>query len=433
MEPLRKRLRTVKQKKLSSKQAMRLAIECAKKGLGKVEPNPPVGCVILDSGCHLLSAGWHRRYGGDHAEAHALKQIKNKAKLKGARVFVTLEPCHHKGKVPPCSKELVRYSIQSLTYGADDPFTAGRGLHFLRKKGIKIIHFEDFKEELKELIAPFSFAFLNKKPFVSLKSAVSLDGVTALHTGESRWITGEQARRHSHYLRAVHTAVLIGVNTLLRDNPRLDIRAPGFKSKKNKVIILDPEGKSFSFLPKSNVLKARPAGEVIVFCSNRLRAVGQKGALANKAMVGAKKKSARGGVSSTARGVEFQLKGLRKVCSLGVKVKCAPCREDRIGGGAGGGVSRGREYFSLSAVLKSLYKEEGVQSVLVEGGAFCHARFLQERLAQRLYLYMAPRILGRGLHWSGDFEINTLSQSLNLSPVKVMPLGEDFLLTGSFL
>ncbi len=370
-------------KKLSPKQAMRLALKLAEKGLGWVEPNPPVGCVILDSKYNFLSSGWHERYGGDHAEIQALKKITNKKKLKGARIFVTLEPCHHTGKTPPCSRELAKYQIQSLTYGAEDPFTSKKGLKHLQEKGVRITQTSDFLEETEKLVAPFKFSILHKKAFVSLKTAISLDGMTALKTGESQWITSEKARQHARFLRATHSAVLVGVNTFLKDNPCLDIRLNRFKEKKNKVIILDPKGKSFSALPKSKLFQAHFPDQIIVICSAQTNT--------------------------------FQTNAL--VSSIGVKVKFFKTFEN---------------YFPLTDILQHLYQEEGIQSVLVEGGAFCHSQFLKENIAQRLYCYMAPRIIGKGQSWSGEFSIQKLSQSLNLDSVKVSSIGKDFFLEGYF-
>ena len=361
---------------LSDKSAMELALNIAQKGRGHVEPNPPVACVILNRHNKLLSFGWHKKYGGAHAEVEALKKIKNKAQLKGAKVFVTLEPCHHYGKTPPCSKELVKHPIHSVTYGATDPLVDKKGVHFLKRKGIKIIHSSDFKKEAEELVAPFKFSVLNKKPFVSLKIASSLDGVSALTKGESQWITSEKARQHARFLRATHSAVLIGVNTLLKDNPRLDIRLSAFKKKKNKVVILDPKGQSFSFLSRSQLLKAHSADEIIVFCAKNVKTPPPPKDI--------------------------------KVKSFSSSPK------------------------SLSKILEILYQEEGLQSLLVEGGPYCWSQFLKNKIAQRLYLYMAPRIIGKGLHWSKDFTISSLSKSVVLNSLQCVNIGKDYLFTARF-
>ncbi len=377
---------------LSPKQAMCRAIKEAEKGLGWVEPNPPVGCVILDSENRLLSSGHHKKYGGAHAEVEALNKIRDKKKLKGAKIFVTLEPCHHQGKTPSCAGALTKWPFQSLTYGAEDPCTRGRGLHFLRKHKIKVSPFSDFKQELENLIAPFKFSFLNKRAFVSLKLASSLNGVMALKSGESQWITGSRAREHARFLRAMHSAVLTGVNTFLKDQPRLNIRLSKFKGKQNKAIILDPEGRGLLFLPGSPLLKARSPDQVLLFCSSAMKAKNKK---------------------------------IKQAQSMGIKLKFV---KQHIVQQQTAQNKKG--LCDLSALLSQLYQEENIQSVLVEGGAFCLSQFLNQNMAQRLYLYIAPRIMGPGLHWSGP--ARKLSQSQNLHSVKIQPVGGDFLLSGFF-
>ena len=373
----------------SPKQAMHLALQEAKKGIGWVEPNPPVGCVILDSDYNFLSSSYHEKYGMEHAEVNALKKIKDKKNLKGAHIFVTLEPCHHTGKTPPCSQTLANYPIKSLTYGVKDPFTKKGGLDYLRQKGVEVICSPDFQKDLENLVAPFTFSVLNQKSFVSLKVASSLDGIIALENGESKWVTCKKAREHSHFLRASHCAILIGVNTFLKDDPFLNIRIDPFKNKKNKVIILDPEGKSLSFLPKSQLLKAHSPDQVIICCFDNIKSNREPKSISN----------------------------------LGVKVIFfKPLNQD---------VSE-RKYFSLSTLLQHFYQEEKIQSLLVEGGAFCLSQFLKEKAAQKLYLYMAPRIIGKGIHWSEGFTIQNLSQSMNLHSIKCQAIGEDFLLEGFF-
>ncbi len=200
------------------------------------------------------------------------------------------------------------------------------------------------------------------------------------------WITGLPSRRHGHFLRAMHSAVLIGVNTLLSDNPRLDIRVKPYKGKKNKVVILDPNGKSLSFLPKSRLLKAHSADCIIICCSDKIS------------------KKIKSGFSA-----------------LRVKIKLFKTFEKTP--------PRSRKNFALRSVLKNLYQEEGIQSILVEGGAFCWSRFFKEKAAQRLYLYIAPKILGRGLCWSKHF--SDLAPK-NLHFVKLKALGRDLLLEGIF-
>ncbi len=365
-------------KKLSPKNAMLLAIEEAKKGLGFVEPNPPVACVILDKNHRFLSSGYHKRYGGDHAEVCALKRVKDKRKLKGAHVFVTLEPCGHQGKTPPCSLALTKYSIRSLVYGVKDPVAKGMGLKHLRKKKIGVSRYLGLQDELSALVEMFHFSFLNKRSFVSLKIASSLDGTIALRDGSSRWITEKKAREHAHTLRASHSAILIGCNTLMQDDPRLNIRLNQFKGKKNKIIILDPQGKSLSFLPKSRLLKFHSPEAVFVCCSHERRSH----------------------LSSTYAQLRFFK------------------------------LDKRLEHFSfgLLNLLEEFYQKDHIQSILVEGGGITFSQFLKQKMFQKLYLYLAPAVLGAGIKWSEQFHIKDLQQALSVGAVRVKHIGPDLLL-----
>ncbi len=376
-----------KTKYISPDTAMKMAIQLARKGIGQVEPNPPVGCVMLDKNYRLLSVGYHRTYGGDHAEVSALKKIKNKKQLNGAHVFVTLEPCHHQGKTPPCSKELAKHSLATLTYGVKDPLIKQKGLNYLKRKDVKIFRSLHHQEELEELVSVFKFSISHKKPFVSLKIASSMDGNIALKQGDSQWITGEKARRHAQLLRVQHSAVLIGINTLLKDNPRLNIRHKGFKNKKNKVIILDPKGRSFSFLQKSRLLKMHSAKNVIICCG---------------------------------KNIKQNSKHFKKLQQAGLKIKFFE-------------VKNAINTFNLNIVLKYLYKEENIQSILVEGGAFTISEFLKQKSAQKIFLYMAPCILGDGLKWSEGFTVSGLNQRVSLKNAQWEILNADLLLEGDLL
>ena len=373
---------------ISPSEAMKLAIQSAKKGIGFVEPNPPVGCVILDKNHRLLSVGYHKVYGGNHAEVEALKKVKNKKNLNGAHVFVTLEPCHHQGQTPPCSNMLAKYPIATLTYGAKDPFTQQKGLNYLKRKNIKVFQNSYHQEELEKLIAAFKFSVTYKRAFVSLKIASSVDGNIALKNGDSQWITGKEARKYAHFLRAQHSAVLVGVDTLLKDNPRLNVREKSFKDKKNKVVILDSKGESFSFLLKSHLLKVHSAQNVVICYGNniKLNSIYLK---------------------------PLQKKGV-KMYSFAVKDRKSDSIQTSV--------------FNLSAVLKILSQQERIQSVLVEGGAFTISEFLKQKAAQKIFLYIAPCILGDGLKWSGCMTISNLNQRVSLKDISWHTFSKDFLM-----
>jgi diaminohydroxyphosphoribosylaminopyrimidine deaminase / 5-amino-6-(5-phosphoribosylamino)uracil reductase len=234
-------------------QAMRIAITEALKGAPFVSPNPKVGCVILNSQGQLLSTGYHTRFGQAHAEIEALKAL-SPEQLKGAHVIVTLEPCAHVGKTPSCATTLAKLPIKKVTFGLRDPnpLVSGKGAQILVEAGIEVEEYQgDLKDDLEESCEEFLWNFREKKIFVALKVAQSLDGKIALPSGESKWITGPKSRERVHALRAQYDAVLVGKNTILVDNPSLNIRHPLIQ-KDNKVIILDRSGE---ILKKEDQLK----------------------------------------------------------------------------------------------------------------------------------------------------------------------------------
>ncbi len=229
--------------KISLDFAFEFAIHLAFKGAGFTSPNPLVGCVILDPENKLLSFGFHEKYGGPHAEANALKKLSSD-QLKDATVIVTLEPCAHEGKTPSCAKALAQTSVKKVIYGLQDPnpLVAGKGVEILTAAGIVAELWPiQWSFKLEAVCEHFLTNFRKKRPFVSLKFAASLDGVMHLNSGESQWITGIEAREEAHYLRAYHDAVLVGYNTLLLDDPSLNVRHPQFPDKKNRVVVLGRE------------------------------------------------------------------------------------------------------------------------------------------------------------------------------------------------
>lgn len=237
---------------LSDEQAMALAIHVAKAGAPYVSPNPLVGCTILDSDNKLISTGYHQKYGEAHAEINAIKGL-SADQLANTKVFVTLEPCAHEGKTGSCAKKLIQFKIMKLIFGLVDPnpMVAGQGAEILRAAGIEAEEYQGpLKADLEDLCEVFLKNFREKKTFVAMKVASSLDGQIALSTGESQWITTAESREYVHELRSWYDAVLVGSNTIEVDNPSLNIRHPSIQ-KETKLIILDPEsklsGKKFKF------------------------------------------------------------------------------------------------------------------------------------------------------------------------------------------
>ncbi len=204
---------------------MRLALQLARKGVGKTAPNPAVGCVIVKDGA-VVGEGWHRRAGTPHAEAHALHQAGSLA--AGADVYVTLEPCAHYGKTPPCAEALIAAKVARVFAGMVDPNpqVSGKGVALLEKAGIAT-KTGLLEEECRRLNEPFIKHIATGMPFVTLKCAMTLDGMIATAAGDSRWVTGAAARRYVHRLRSQMDAIMVGAGTILADDPQLTARVPG--------------------------------------------------------------------------------------------------------------------------------------------------------------------------------------------------------------
>jgi diaminohydroxyphosphoribosylaminopyrimidine deaminase / 5-amino-6-(5-phosphoribosylamino)uracil reductase len=242
---------------LSSGQAQDLAVQVARGGKGFVAPNPLVGCVVVDSAHRFLASGFHAKWGGPHAEAHALSGLQRE-ELQGATIYVTLEPCTHYGKTPPCVELLLDKGIRKVVVGLQDPnpLVAGKGITKLKENKIEVEQNLEFSQKCERLTEIFLWHIQNKMPFVALKVAMSLDGQIAMKSGESQWITGEAARLRAREIRAGYDATMIGAETFLKDNPRLDFRETVWeKNKTSRVVILDPRGRAEEFYPRSELAK----------------------------------------------------------------------------------------------------------------------------------------------------------------------------------
>ncbi|MDZ4660302.1 MAG: bifunctional diaminohydroxyphosphoribosylaminopyrimidine deaminase/5-amino-6-(5-phosphoribosylamino)uracil reductase RibD [Pseudomonadota bacterium] len=363
---------------MTATEAMHLAILEAQKGWGYVLPNPLVGCVILDRHYNLISQGYHNRYGADHAEINAIRKLKNKDLLDGAHLYVTLEPCAHTGKTPPCAQTLSVLPLASVTYGLTDPnpLVAGRGGKILRAAGIRSLEYNGDPSELWELIEVHAHNLKNKMPFVNLKVGTSLDGQIGLKNGESQWITGKIAREEAHYWRAGCSAVLIGRGTFESDNPSLDVRHPDFLNHKNKVIILDPSGKSLKKINRSKIYATHKSEDIFVVVAPKIK---------------------------TDRS----------------EVNVITAKYNKNMG------------FDIKSLLKEFYSL-GIFSILVEGGGETLGSFLKQNCGQRMTVFQAPTILGAGdgVAWSSGLKISNLKNRINLSNVRLKKLGNDIQITG---
>jgi diaminohydroxyphosphoribosylaminopyrimidine deaminase/5-amino-6-(5-phosphoribosylamino)uracil reductase len=369
---------------LSDTQAMKLAIQEAFRGAGFVSPNPLVGCVILDANNRFLAKGYHARVGGAHAEIHALSFLSD-VEIKDARVFVTLEPCAHEGRTPSCAKTLAKLPIREVIFGLVDPNPAvsGQGAEILRQAGKAVTHFvtsvgQDQKQWLQWLeitCEHFLWNYRRQQIFVSVKVASSFDGQMALKSGESKWITGEEARAYGHYLRGFHDAVAVGKQTVLRDNPALDIRESMLKGKLTKVVVFDSQGE---LLGQNLDLFEKHKPENLIWV--------------------------------VAQGVN------RKDSRVGHIVQT----NSPVG------------THDLSSALKSIY-DLGVRSMMVEGGAHLISSFISQQKAQRIYVMQAPVIMGAafGKPWSEDVRIEKMSDRIALQGFLHQKLGQDLLISAN--
>ncbi len=366
---------------------MALALLLARRGYGATSPNPMVGAVLVKRG-QVIGRGWHRFAGAPHGEIEALNDARRRgASIKGADLFVTLEPCSTHGRTPPCTEAVIARGVRRVFVGATDPNPqhAGRAFKLLTQAGLQV-HAGILKEQCSQLNEVFNHWIVRRSPFVMVKAAMTMDGKIATAEGESKWITGAAARGVGMRLRQGADAILVGVNTILTDNPSLTLRPPRSwpaKPRGLRRFVLD----SLARTPlEAAVIKDDP---------NRLTTV----------VVGA-------------RAPSNQVAALRKRVEV-LQAPAAPRRRD----------SAGAIGLDLQWLLEELGRRE-VTSVLVEGGGEVNASFLLQRLAQRVAFFYAPLVLGgrdarRAVAGQGA---HNWSQTLSLESVEWRHVGKDLCL-----
>jgi diaminohydroxyphosphoribosylaminopyrimidine deaminase/5-amino-6-(5-phosphoribosylamino)uracil reductase len=355
-------------------QYMQQALELARRGLGFVSPNPLVGCVLVKDGA-VVGRGYHQRFGGPHAEVHALHEAGSQA--RGAVLYVNLEPCSHTGKTPPCADAVMQAGVSRVVVALRDPnpLVAGTGLARLAAAGIKVTVgvCEAAAYKLNETFIKF---ITTSRPFVTLKSAITLDGKIATRTGASRWITSALARQEGHRLRHAADAILVGIGTVLQDDPQLTTRLPDQQGVNPLRVIVD------------STLRMPQQAQVTDVASDR-----------------------RTLIVTTARAPVARSEALR---TRGIEVVYLPAYDD------------GR--VDLEALLRYL-GERDVASVLVEGGATLSAALLRRRLVDKVLLFVAPKIIGGdGISMIGPCGVETMEQVINLRDVVSQRLGNDVVL-----
>ncbi len=374
---------------------MQRAAALARRGEGKTNPNPLVGAVIVRDG-QIIGEGWHAVYGAIHAERAALEDCLRRGESpEGACLYVTLEPCCHYGKQPPCTQAVLNSGISRVVIGSRDPnpLVSGKGVALLRQAGIEVVE-ECLKDKCDAMNDIFFHYISTRLPFVALKYACTADGKIATVTGASRWITGEGARRHVHLLRNRYAAVLVGIGTVLADNPLLNCRLGDFSSADDD----SDFGETLQYVQGRNPLRVIVDSNLrIPLDSQIVRSASDIPTLVACTSCGRK--------ASGTKALELE--------RFGVKILVVP----------------GEKRVSLPELFKAL-GGMGIDSVLVEGGSELNFSLIESGLVNKVYAFFAPKIFG-GVEAPGPVGGGGMVQvadafSLELSQVRCF--GQDVLL-----
>jgi diaminohydroxyphosphoribosylaminopyrimidine deaminase/5-amino-6-(5-phosphoribosylamino)uracil reductase len=358
---------------MDDEQWMRKVLRLAEKGRGRTSPNPLVGAILVKNG-KVVGEGYHARAGEAHAEIIALQRAREKA--KGATLYINLEPCTHYGKTPPCAPQVVKAGVKKGIIGMEDPnpLVRGKGIETLKKAGLNV-RTGILERECRRLNEAFCKYITAREPFVILKIAATLDGKIATREGDSKWISGEASRRFVHRLRDEVDGVLVGIGTVLRDDPLLTARIKGGRDPCR--IVLDSqlkipeEAKVFGDSPTKVIIAATESAP-----KDKIERLGNKG----------------------------------------VRILTLESKEGRI---------------DLKSCLSKL-GEIGMMSLMVEGGNQVNGSFLDERLIDKLLLFLSPRLIGDpeapGIF--GGRGVSKLQEAIPLKEMKARRIGEDVLLEG---
>ncbi|MBS4536146.1 bifunctional diaminohydroxyphosphoribosylaminopyrimidine deaminase/5-amino-6-(5-phosphoribosylamino)uracil reductase RibD [Clostridium sp. D2Q-14] len=355
---------------------MKRAIELAKKGRGYTNPNPLVGAVIVKND-EIIGEGYHEFYGGPHAEVNAFRNaIKD---VGGATMYVTLEPCSHFGKTPPCANNIVNKGISKVLIGMRDPnpLVAGKGIEILKNEGIDV-EVGILEEEVKKLNEIFVKYITKKRPFCILKTAMTLDGKIATVTGDSKWITNEESRKYVHNIRHHVSAIMVGIGTVLVDNPRLTTRIDEKNGLDPIRIIVDTKGK----IPLNfKVLNIESDAKTIIATTKYMD--------------------------------EQKIKAIQE---KGGDVIITPLKNDRV---------------DIEDLMDQLYKMK-IDSVLLEGGSTLNYSALEEGIVDKVVSFISPKIIG-GQHAKtpvGGKGKEKIRDAFNLENVSLFRFHEDIMIEG---
>ena len=350
---------------------MLIAVKLAENGIGFVNPNPLVGAVVVKEN-RIIGRGWHEAYGQPHAERNALKNCTESP--EGAELYVTLEPCCHHGKQPPCTEAIIQAGIRKVYIGSDDPnpLVAGKGIEQLRQAGIEVVT-GVCKEQCDRLNRIFFHYIKNKTPYCMIKIAMTADGKTATRTGASRWITGELSRQHVHETRKQFAGIMCGIGTVIADDPSLTCR---IENPSNPVrIICDTHLR----IPMNcNIVQTAGAVPTIIATSSEDNAK------------------------------------IEKLQKQNVQIMKLPSEEG---------------YVNLKSLMKRL-GEKGIDSVLLEGGSHLHESALRAGIVQHIQIYIASKIFG-GVSAKtavGGLGVAEVEEAYQLTEPEIRHYGSDILL-----
>ncbi len=352
---------------------MNTALNLAKKGAGKTSPNPMVGAIVVKENT-IIGYGWHMKAGGPHAEIFALDQAKDNA--RGATLYVTLEPCCHQGKTPPCTNAIIRAGIRKVVIAMVDPnpLISGQGIKQLQDAGIEVIS-GVMEKEACYLNDIYIKNITARKTFCALKTAITLDGKTATKSGSSRWVTNEKSREYVHILRSRHDAVLTGVGTVLADDCQLNVRLDDNLLAQPIRIVLDPE---LQTPVDAKILDTTAAPTMII---TKKESMDQSNNIA--------------------------------LTKKGAKIYALPHQGNRI---------------NLQELLDFLYRM-GIMSIMVEAGSNLNASFLRAGLIDKYYVFVAPKFVG-GNDGMGIFAgsgVANMANAMSLQIIEREYFNEDIL------
>ncbi len=359
-----------------SKKYMQRALDLAALAMGKTSPNPVVGAVVVKNN-QIIGEGYHHKAGTPHAEVHALREAGEEA--RGATIYVSLEPCSHYGRTPPCADALIEAGVKKAVIATLDPnpLVAGKGMQKLLDAGIEV-ELGVMEEQARKLNEIFFKYIRTAQPLVAIKTAMTLDGKIASNNGDSRWITSEDARAYVHQLRGIHDAIMVGIGTVLKDDPMLNVRLENSDYDDPIRIIVD----SYLEIPLySQIVTSSRQQRSIIFCAHEADQARQK-----------------------------------RLEEAGCEVQRINCENGLL----------------VMEELLNILGEMKISSLLVEGGGTINAAFLETGLVDKIYWFIAPKIIGGKDAPSpvGGKGFDFMKEAIEVESIEITRFTSDYLITG---